>query len=220
MTGSTTTPRPTRVSQRGDYDCMRAALASLLGLTLDETPDAGPGNGTMLAAWEAWAPQRGLAMHVHEKDDLPTDHEFWVAGVRVLVTEGMRAHALGPAEFHGHNYHAVVMSYGELWHDPVTWLRRGNDPCHQTDRPGSGQHVASDLRLPVDAPSRHSRRAGGGVAHRSERGLRSPYPRVRQLRRVSLELRAESRRRDRQLDQQTRLVHGRQTGGPTGVQHL
>jgi len=126
MTGSTTTPRPTRTYQRGDLDCLRAALASLLGLRLDETPDAEPGNGVLFDLWEAWARQRGLTLRLHEKDQLPVGREFWVAGVSVAVAGAMRAQAVGPAKFHAHNRHAVVMSYGELWHDPVGW----DDPEH------------------------------------------------------------------------------------------
>lgn len=95
---------PPRIDQRGPCDCMRAVMATYLGVPYDRTPaisglaDA----ATFWARWSAWLRARGQTMAAY--DFAPGHLRRWIAVVG-------RGH-LAPM-------HAVVMAGTELYHDPM-----------------------------------------------------------------------------------------------------
>lgn len=132
-TEQTATPQSerVRVHQRTDGDCMRACIATVLGLGYDDTdgiPEPAPGVSGIFERCQQWARDRGLVMSLHERCELPLDREFWIAAIRVPVSGAIRPHNVGVhGELQRFNYHTLVMSYGEVWHDPVA----AGDPEHR-----------------------------------------------------------------------------------------
>lgn len=96
------------VQMRGDGDCLRAAVATILGLELDDTPAACNGSDddphTVQMAWLDWFAGRGLAMS-DDQNYAPVFLPLWIAMV-----------AVGPFA----ERHALVMSYDRLLYDPAT----------------------------------------------------------------------------------------------------
>lgn len=95
------------VQATDDGSCLRAAVASVLGLDLADVPTACNGSdhdpAPVHQAWHAWAAERGLAIH----DDYmlaPVFLPAWIAMVEVASGE----------------LHALVMSYDRLLYDPAT----------------------------------------------------------------------------------------------------
>lgn len=95
---------PGLVDQRGPCDCMRAVIASYLGLPYESTPAiSGLANSaTFWPDWSRWLRLRGYTIATY--DFAPGHLHRWIA----IVGRGHRA-----------PLHAVLMSGTELLHDPM-----------------------------------------------------------------------------------------------------
>lgn len=98
------------VVQRGEFDCMRAAVATVLGIPYEATPpiDSGGrgahvGSEAFSAAWREWAATRGLTLRVF-CSHCPTFLDAWIAVVDGYGRPDMR--------------HSVVMRGARFAHDP------------------------------------------------------------------------------------------------------
>lgn len=106
---------PALVHQRGPCDCMRAVIATYLGLPYEATPaisglaDA----ATFWADWSRWLRGRGYTMATY--DFAPGHLDRWIA----VVGRGYNA-----------PLHAVLMSGTELYHDPML----GDDRLERVER--------------------------------------------------------------------------------------
>jgi hypothetical protein len=105
------------VDQRTDGDCMRGAVASLLGLEYEQTPEIGPAPSAeaenpraavraQQRAWETWFSRQGLELH-HIPDVAATHLPLWIAGVKS-----------------GREIHSVAMHNDKVFHNPSPKWRR------------------------------------------------------------------------------------------------
>lgn len=85
------------VYQRGVDDCLRAAVATVLEISYEDTPSYN-GPEEQFEAWPAWCDEHGLAMSHYFSHSPACD--VWIA--TVLIQQP----------------HAVVMRSGNLLHDP------------------------------------------------------------------------------------------------------
>jgi hypothetical protein len=89
------------VYQRGEGgDCLRGAVATVLGIDYDDTPAADAYSPDARDVWHDWADARGLKVN-QNMSHAPAYLPLWIAIV------------VGQAELH-----AVVMRYGRLLHNP------------------------------------------------------------------------------------------------------
>jgi hypothetical protein len=99
---------PRLVQLRGGGDCLRACVATILGLELDDVAVANGSNDyagavRVQAEWQEWAAGRGLAVHSSSLY-APVYLPLWVAFVVVPWGE----------------WHALVMERDRLLYDPAT----------------------------------------------------------------------------------------------------
>lgn len=106
---------PALVHQRGSCDCMRAVIATYLGLPYEATPriSGRADSATFWSDWSRWLRRRGCTMTTY--DFAPGHLSRWIA----VVGRG-----------YGAPLHAVLMSGTELYHDPLL----GPDRLQRVDR--------------------------------------------------------------------------------------
>jgi hypothetical protein len=107
--------RPELVHQRGPCDCMRAVVASYLGVPYEATPEISglADSATFWSDWSRWLRRRGYTFATF--DFAPGHLQRWIA----VVGRG-----------YGAPLHAVLMSGTELLHDPLL----GADRLTRVDR--------------------------------------------------------------------------------------
>lgn len=103
------------VHQRGPCDCMRAVVASYLGVSYESTPVISglEDSATFWSDWSRWLRRRGYTIATY--DFAPGHLNRWIA----VVGRG-----------YGAPLHAVLMSGTELFHDPML----GPDRLTRVDR--------------------------------------------------------------------------------------
>jgi hypothetical protein len=103
-------------------DCLRACVASILELDIDELPNF-HGDGWW-DRWVAWGEARGLDFCCYAPEDLPPEAEYWIAGPDSPRIPDVK--------------HAVVVNGGEIVWDP----HPDADPEHPCDLATSEDAIA------------------------------------------------------------------------------
>lgn len=103
------------IHQRGPCDCMRAVVATYLGMPYEATPEVSglTDAATFWSDWSRWLRTRGLTFATY--DFAPGHLSRWIA----IVGRG-----------YGAPLHAVLMSGTHLLHDPL----RGRDRLTRVER--------------------------------------------------------------------------------------
>jgi len=92
------------VYQREGGDCLRAAVATVLGIDYDDAPEADGFDPTAVSAWRSWADARGFIVG-QNLTHAPAYLDLWIAVV--------------PGSRDARVLHAVVMRRGVMLHNPA-----------------------------------------------------------------------------------------------------
>lgn len=150
----------TRVEQRGERDCVRAAMATYLGVPYESTPSVDPlaDRVTFWPTWNAWLADSGRELCLYGW--APGFLDRWVALVGRDLPMG----------------HVVVMAGTEVWHDPHPPDRRVT--VRRPDFRAAlvvGELGATDWREAISAELRRAAATGDERVWRIERLVESDW---------------------------------------------